>query len=141
QLLELALIPVDLAGQGEHFMLERFGAGAGFVRRRGGGREIELENRIAPAAMLANDILDDLHDQRKRAVGLLDSEELHVGKVSNQRRRRCSSMLRSSIWRSSRRRRRRSWAAANRRSSSSVSAISSGTSIGRPFRSTATNVR
>src|SRR6185312_14681212 len=43
--------------------------------------QVELEIRLAPALVLLHDVLDDLPDQRKGPVGLLDGEVLHTTKL------------------------------------------------------------
>src|SRR4029079_13830535 len=99
--------------------------------------QIELQDRFTPAAMLLDDVLDDLADEGKRAVGLLDGEQLHVRKILSVVDQVealdafTSSRCCSSAWRSSSRRRRRSCAATVRRCSSSVSGSSPATSMGR----------
>jgi hypothetical protein len=85
--LELALVPVELTRQVERASLELFAAIVRFVGTRGRGDEIELEDRLAPATMLLYDVLDDLPNQWKRAVRLIDREELHTRKVQGCVRR------------------------------------------------------
>jgi hypothetical protein len=76
--LELALIAIELAGERQRFALELFTAVVRLVGARRRRDKIELEDRLAPATMLLDDILDDLPNQRKRAVRLIDGEKLHT---------------------------------------------------------------
>src|SRR5512132_3977888 len=66
KILELALVAVELTCQSKRLTLELFAALPGRVNARRRCYEVELENRLAPAAMLLDDILDDFPDQRER---------------------------------------------------------------------------
>src|SRR5205807_1086914 len=63
QLLELALIAVDLAGDGLRVLLELVGAISWLVGTSGRRDEVELENLLAPHAVLSHDVLDDPPDE------------------------------------------------------------------------------
>src|SRR6266568_1948371 len=74
QLLELALIAVDLAGDSLRVPLELLGAISWLVRTRGGRDEVELENLLAPYAVLSYDVLDDPPHERQCLVRLFYAE-------------------------------------------------------------------
>src|SRR3954469_24379224 len=77
EIFELTLVSVDLARQRLHGALQRTRAFGWIICPQTRRHEVELEDRLAPAAMLLDDVLDDLTDEGKRAVGLFDGEQLH----------------------------------------------------------------
>src|SRR5262249_52972977 len=113
ELLELALISIELARVGLRLTLELFRAIARILGAVGRRNEVQLEDRLAPFAVLPHDVLDDLANQWEGSIGLVDREQLHVSVACYPFRTTCS-LVRASSSRSSRRRRLRSLAAAQR---------------------------
>ena len=78
QTIQFRLKGIDLASELLNPALERCRARIGKFRMCA-RQQIEFDERLLPAAMLADDVLDDLPDERKSAIRLVDSEKLHVG--------------------------------------------------------------
>ena len=81
EVFELSLVTVDLSRKRLHRTLESSGALTRLIRASAGRHQVELQNRLAPATVLLDDIVDDFADEGKRAVCLLDGEQLHERKI------------------------------------------------------------
>src|SRR5207247_1539948 len=74
ELLELALISVDLARERLRFALQLFGALAGLVGTRRRRYEVQLEDLLTPHPMLPHHVLHDAADEGQGLVGLINGE-------------------------------------------------------------------
>ena len=73
---QLGLKAVDVA---RHFLdaaLQRRDARIRKLGVHAVGGEVELDDGLLPPAVLADDVLDDLAYERKRAIGLVDGKKL-----------------------------------------------------------------
>src|SRR5262245_60812351 len=76
EVFELALIAVDLAGQRLRVAFELLGALTRLLHARRRRDQVELENLLAPHAMLPNDVFHDTTHERERLVRFVYREEV-----------------------------------------------------------------
>jgi len=86
QLRQLTLIFVQFPREAEGALFELLATIVRIVGSRGGRHEVEFENRLTPAPMLGDDVLDDSPYQRQCPIGLLDREHPHPESYSGSAR-------------------------------------------------------